>query len=157
MTGTVIVCGVLVVVGLFGIVVPVIPGTLLVLLGILVWATEEGSTGSWVVLALAIVCLAVGAVVKYAVPGRRLRAAVPASTLVCGGAGAVVGFFVIPVVGALVGFPVGIYLAERVRVGPPGAWPSTRTALQAVGVSILIELAAALAATAVWVVGVVAT
>lgn len=157
MTGTVIVSGVLVVVGLFGIVVPVIPGTLLVLLGIFVWASEESSRSSWVVFALAAVCLAVGMVVKYAVPGRRLKAAVPTSTLVCGGVGAVVGFFVIPVVGALVGFPVGIYLAERVRVGAPGAWPSTRTALRAVGVSILIELAAALVASAVWVAGLVAT
>ena len=157
MTGTVIVCGVLVVVGLFGIVVPVIPGTLLVLLGILVWATEESSTASWVVLGIATLCLAVGTVVKYAVPGRRLKAAVPTSTLVYGGLGAVVGFFVIPLVGALVGFPLGVYLAERVRVGAAGAWPSTRSALQAVGVSILIELVAALVATAVWVTGVVVT
>jgi uncharacterized protein YqgC (DUF456 family) len=157
MTGTVIVCVVLVVVGLFGIVVPVIPGTLLVLLGIFVWASEESTTTSWVVLAIATACLAAGTVVKYVVPGRRLKAAVPTSTLVSGGIGAVVGFFVIPVVGALAGFPIGIYLAERVRVGAAGAWPSTRTALQAVGVSILIELAAALVATAVWVTGLVAT
>jgi uncharacterized protein YqgC (DUF456 family) len=157
MTGTVIASGALVVVGLFGIVVPVIPGTLLVLLGIFVWASEEGSTSSWVVFAIATTCLAVGMVVKYAVPGRRLKTAVPTSTLVCGGLGAVVGFFVIPVVGALVGFPVAIYLAERVRVGAADAWPSTRTALRAVGASILIELAAALVASAVWVTGVVAT
>jgi uncharacterized protein YqgC (DUF456 family) len=157
MTGTVIVCGLLVVIGLFGIVVPVIPGTLLVLLGILIWASEESSTSSWVVFGVATACLAVGMVVKYAVPGRRLKATVPASTLVCGGVGAVVGFFVIPLVGALVGFPVGIYLAERARVGAAGAWPSTRTALRAVGLSILIELVAALVATAVWVTGLVAT
>jgi uncharacterized protein YqgC (DUF456 family) len=157
MTGTVIVCGLLVVIGLFGIVVPLIPGTVLVLLGILVWAAEEGSTSSWVVFGIATACLAVGTVVKYAVPGRRLKATVPTSTLVWGGVGAVVGFFVIPVVGALVGFPVGIYLAERVRVGAAGAWPSTRAALRAVGVSILIELLAALVATAVWVAGVVTT
>ena len=155
MTGTVVVCGVLVVVGLFGIVVPVIPGTVLVLLGVLVWASEVGTAAAWTVFALATVCLVVGAVVKYAVPGRRLRAAVPTSTLVVGGAGAVVGFFVIPVVGALVGFPVGIYLAERARVGAAGAWPSTREALRAVGVSILIELAAAVLATGVWVTGIV--
>jgi hypothetical protein len=72
-------------------------------------------------------------------------------------AGAVVGFFVIPVVGALVGFPVGVYLAERARVGPGQAWPSTREALRAVGLSILIELGAALVATAVWIAGVVGT
>ena len=67
-------------------------------------------------------------------------------TLVVGGLCAVVGFFVIPVVGALVGFPIGVYVAERVRVGADGAWPSTKAALKAVGVSILIELAAAVVA-----------
>jgi uncharacterized protein len=157
MNGADLVCGVLVVVGLFGIVVPVLPGTILVLLGILVWASADGSAGAWTVFALATACLVVGAVVKYAVPGRRLRAAVPTGTLVAGGVGAVVGFFVIPVVGALVGFPVGVYLAERARSGAAGAWPSTREALRAVGVSILIEMVAALAATAVWITGAVLT
>jgi hypothetical protein len=157
MTGTVLVCGVLVVVGLFGIVVPGLPGTVLVLLGILVWAARDGSVGAWTVFGLAGACVAVGAVVKYAVPGRRLRAAVPTSTLVVGGAAAVVGFFVIPVVGALVGFPIGVYLSERARVGQAAAWPATREALRAVGLSILIELGAALLATTVWIAGVVAT
>ncbi|HET7432431.1 MAG TPA: DUF456 domain-containing protein [Nocardioides sp.] len=153
MSGTVILCGLLVVVGLFGIVVPVLPGTVLVALGIGVWASERGTAESWTTFALAAGCLVAGAVVKYVVPGRRLKAAVPTRTLVVGGLGAVVGFFVIPVVGALVGFPVGVYVAERVRLGGAGAWPSTRAALQAMAHSILIELVAALAATAVWLAG----
>jgi uncharacterized protein YqgC (DUF456 family) len=157
MSGTVLVCGLLVVVGLFGIVVPVLPGSVLVALGIGIWAGENGSGLAWATFAVAVACLLVGAVVKYAVPGRRLKAAVPTSTLLVGGLAAVVGFFVIPVVGVLVGFPIGIYLAERLRVGADGAWPSTRAALRAVGVSILIELAAAVAATAVWVVGLALT
>jgi uncharacterized protein YqgC (DUF456 family) len=157
MTGTVIVCGVLVVVGLFGIVVPVLPGTVLVALGIGVWASERGTAEAWTTFAVAAVCLVLGAVVKYVVPGRRLKAAVPTSTLVVGGVGAVVGFFVIPVVGALVGFPIGVYVAERARVGGAGAWPSTRAALRALAHSLLIELVAALAATAVWVTGVAAS
>jgi uncharacterized protein len=157
MTGTVVVCGVLVVFGLVGVVVPGVPGTALVLLGILVWAAQEGSPAGWTVFALAVACMTVGAVVKYAVPVRRLRAAVPTSTLVAGGVGAVVGFFVIPVVGALVGFPLGVYLAERARVGAGRAWPSTREALRAVGLSILIELGAGLLAASVWIAGVVLT
>jgi uncharacterized protein YqgC (DUF456 family) len=157
MSGTVLVCGLLVVVGLFGIVVPVLPGSILVALGIGIWAADDGSSGAWVTFAVAMLLLVAGAVVKYAVPGRRLKATVPTSTLVIGGLSAVVGFFVIPVVGALVGFPVGIYVAERLRVGADGAWPSTKAALRAVGVSILIELAAAVAATAVWVGGVALT
>jgi hypothetical protein len=78
-------------------------------------------------------------------------------TLVVGGLFAVVGFFVIPVVGVLVGFPIGVYVAERVRVGAAGAWPSTKAALKALGVSILIELAAAVVATGVWVTGMTLT
>jgi hypothetical protein len=70
---------------------------------------------------------------------------------------AAVGFFVIPVIGLLVGFPVGVYLAERRRVGADAAWPSTRAALRAMGASILIELLAGLLATATWVTGVVLT
>lgn len=157
MTGTDLACGALVVVGLFGIVVPVLPGTLLVLLGILVWASETATTSAWVVFALAAACLVVGAVVKYALPGRRLKAAVPTSTLLVGGAGAVVGFFVVPVVGVLLGFPLGVYVAERARVGHAAAWPSTKAALRALAHSMLIELAAALLATAVWITGLAVT
>jgi uncharacterized protein YqgC (DUF456 family) len=157
MSGTVLVCALLVAVGLFGIVVPVLPGTVLVALGIGIWAYDVGSTGAWVTFSLALLLLVVGAVVKYAVPGRRLKAAVPTRTLVVGGLFAVVGFFVIPVVGVLVGFPIGVYVAERARVGADGAWPSTKAALRAVGVSIVIELAAAVAACVVWVTGMVLT
>jgi uncharacterized protein YqgC (DUF456 family) len=154
MDGTVVVCGLLIVVGLFGIVVPVLPGTVLVALGIGIWAAGQGSAEAWTTFGVATLLLVAGALLKYAVPGRQLRDAVPLRTLVAGGLGAVVGFFVIPVVGVLVGFPVGIYVAEVVRVGTNGAWPSTRAALKAVGLSMLIEMLAALAATIVWIAGV---
>jgi hypothetical protein len=42
-------------------------------------------------------------------------------------------------------------------VGGAAAWPSTKHALRAVGLSILIELAAAVAATGIWVAGVLVT
>ncbi len=67
------------------------------------------------------------------------------------------GFFVIPVIGLFIGFVLGVYLAEHRRVGASAAWPSTQQALKAVGVSILIELAAGIVAALVWFVGVLAT
>jgi uncharacterized protein len=157
MSATVLVCALLVALGLAGIVVPVLPGTVLVALGIGIWAGGKGTAGGWVVFAVAAALLVVGAVVKYAVPGRRLKATVPTRTLVVGALCGVVGFFVIPVVGALAGFPVGVYLAERVRVGSEAARASTVAALRAVGASILIELLAALAATATWIAGIAVT
>ena len=158
MSATEILVAVLIAVGVVGVVVPVLPGTLLVLGAILVWALEVGTTTGWGVFAVAAALLAGGTVVKYLVPGRRLKASgVPSRTLLIGAALAFVGFFVVPVVGLVIGFVLGVYLAERSRVGAAQAWPSTTAALRAVGVSILIELAAACLAAVVWVVGVVVT
>ena len=158
MSATEILIAVLIAVGIAGIIVPVLPGTVLVLGAILVWALEIGTATAWVVLAVAAALLVGGTVVKYLVPGRRLKASgVPNSTLLVGGLLAFVGFFVIPVVGMFLGFVLGVYVAERRRVGATLAWPSTRSALRAVGVSILIELVAAFLAAVTWVVGVVIT
>jgi uncharacterized protein len=147
-----VVAVVLVVVGLFGVLVPVLPGLVLVLVGIGVWAAPRGDALGWTVLGVAAVIVALGTVFKYLLPGARMRAAgVPNRTLFAGGVLGIVGFFVVPVVGLLLGFVLGVYLAESARLGRSAAWPSTRTALAAVGWSIVIELAAGLLATAVWV------
>jgi uncharacterized protein len=150
-------CGVAILVGLVGIVVPILPGTFLMLAAIVIWAAEDGGRLAWSVAAVAALVLLVGQVVKYALPGRRLKATVPTWTLLVGGVAAVIGFFVVPIVGAFVGFPLGVYVAERVRVGGKAAWPSTKAALHAIGVSILIEFLAGVTATAIWLAGVVAT
>jgi uncharacterized protein YqgC (DUF456 family) len=145
-------------VGIAGIIVPVLPGTILVLVAILVWAVEVGTTTGWAVFAVCALLLVVGSVVKYLVPGRQLKTAgVPNRTLLVGALLGFIGFFVIPVIGMFIGFVLGVYLAERARVGGALAWPSTKGALRAVGASILIELVAALLAAAAWVAGVVAT
>ena len=155
LTGSVavtLVAALLVVVGLVGILVPVLPGPVLILTGIAVWAVPRNDAVGWAVLGVAVALVAVGAVLKYLLPGRRMRdAGVPGRTLVLGGLLGIVGFFVVPVVGLLLGFVLGVYLAELGRVGRGRAWPSARHALTAVGWSILIELAAGLLATAVWV------
>jgi uncharacterized protein YqgC (DUF456 family) len=145
-------------VGLVGVIVPILPGLVLVLAAILVWAISEGSPTGWMVFAVAALLIVAGSVVKYVVPNRRLKTTgIPSSTTWFGVAVGVVGFFVIPVIGLLIGFVLGVYLAEYRRVGGAAAWPSTKEALRAVGVSILIELAAGVLAALVWVAGVVAT
>lgn len=146
----------LIAVGLAGVLVPILPGVLLIAAAIVGWAIATGGAAAWTVTGLALAVLLVGGVVKYVVPGRRLQeAGIPGSTQWWGALGAVVGFFVIPVVGIFVGFPVGVYLAEYRRIGPSDAWPSTVHALRAVGLSIVIELASGVVAALLWVVGVV--
>jgi uncharacterized protein YqgC (DUF456 family) len=144
--------------GIVGILVPVLPGSILVVGAILVWAWTVGGASAWTVFAVATGLVAAGAVVKYVLPGRRLQVAgIPASTQWIGATLGVVGFFVVPVVGVFLGFVLGIYLAELRRVGSRRAWPSTVHSLKAVGLSIVIELVAAVLATLVWVVGVALT
>ena len=158
MTVTELLVAVAIAVGIAGIIVPVLPGTILVLGAILVWALEIGTATAWLVFAFATTFLVLGTIVKYLVPGRQLKASgVPNRTLLAGALLAFVGFFVVPVVGMFIGFVLGVYVAERARVGAAGAWPSTKAALRAVGVSILVELVAAFLAVATWVVGVVLT
>lgn len=146
--------GLVILVGLAGIVVPLLPGSMLILGAVLVWTVMEGTRTAWMVFALVTTLLVVGAVVKYVVPGRGLKTAgVPTRSIMLGGILGIVGFFVVPVVGLVIGFLLGVYLSETRRVGRNLAWPSTVAAVKAVGLSVLVELVAALFATGVWVVG----
>ena len=155
MTLTNVLVGLAIAIGLVGIVVPGLPGSLLVAGAIFVWALEVGTTTGWAVFVGASAFIVLGTVIKYAIPGRRMRReGVPTSTLLIGALLGIVGFFVIPVVGIVVGFVLGVYLAELRRLGSQRAWPATVSALKAVGLSILIEFVACLAAAATWAVGV---
>lgn len=165
----------MIVIGLVGIVVPVLPGLVLVWAGVAVWAITRHDSAGWVTLAVATLITVGGSLVKYLLPGRRLRSAgVGWPTLASGAALGVAGFFVIPVVGLFVGFVLGIYLAERFRLSSgrtmppapapsatpsadPSAWASTKAALVAVGWSIAIELATGLLVTTGWLIAVLAT
>jgi uncharacterized protein YqgC (DUF456 family) len=144
--------GVAIAVGLAGVLLPVVPGLLLCWGAVLVWALVERTAVAWTVLTVATALFAVSQVVKYLVPGRRLRSAgVPWGSLAAGGVLGVVGFFVIPVVDMVLGFVGGVYGAERLRLRThAAAWPSTVRALQAVGLSVLIELGAGLLIAATW-------
>ena len=151
-----VVASLVILLGLVGIVVPVLPGTIIIGAAIVGWAAFTGGEAAWIAAGIAVTLLVLGAVVKFAVPHRRLRdVGVPTSTIVIGGILGIVGFFVIPVIGLFIGFIGGVWLAEGRRLGMGKAWPSTKSAVGAVGLSILIELAFGLLATAVFLVGVV--
>lgn len=144
--------GVAIFVGVVGIVVPVLPGALLSWAAILVWALEEQSSTGWIVLAVATVLIGASQVIKYVVPERRMRdAGIPQHSTLIGVLFAIAGFFLIPVVGMFVGFPLGVFISERFRLRANGpAWASTKHALKATGLSMLIELAGTLLAAGVW-------
>lgn len=140
MTLTVIVA-LAILVGLAGTVVPILPGALLVGGSILVWAIFTGGTTAWAGAIGALALVAVGQVLKYLIPGKQLKnSGVPGWVLVVGAVAAVIGFFVIPVVGMVIGFILGIFLAEAARLKTfTDAWPTTWQAMKSTGWSVLIE------------------
>ena len=152
--------GVVMVIGLVGVVLPVLLGTLLILAAGIAWAAlvADDGRGRWVVVGLMALLFFLGIVAKYALPGRRLSGRLPRSTLLWGGLGAVIGFVVLPPIGLLIGGVLGVYLAEVRRLGPgPEARRSTVEVLQAVGLGILVELTAGVLMVAAWLAGLVLT
>ena len=150
-----ILVGLAILVGLVGIVVQILPGNILVLGAILVWAIITGGTAAWVCFAVAAVFVLAAETAQYVLAGRHMRRAeVPWSTLVWGGIAGVVGFFVIPVVGLFVGFVLAVFVAELLRRRDRrAAWRATVAAMQATGITILVQLLGGLLAAATWLVG----
>lgn len=135
-----------------GIVVPILPGTILAAGALLVWALVTGGAVAWSAFALMALVLAIGQLLKYLLPHKSMTAAgVPGRSIMVGGLAAIVGFFAIPVVGLLVGFIGGVYVAEHVRLHDwEAARSSTWVAMKATGFSVLIELGALLVAATIW-------
>jgi uncharacterized protein YqgC (DUF456 family) len=150
--GAELLVGLAILVGLVGIVVPILPGVLLIFGAIAVWAFMTGGTVAWTVFAVATVAMVVTGIVKYTWPGRRLaKSGVPNRSLLIGGLLGIIGFFVIPVIGLFLGFLLGMYVSEAQRHRThSGAWRSTVEATKAVGLSMLVELLGGLIAAGVW-------
>ncbi|MFI5668105.1 DUF456 domain-containing protein [Streptomyces sp. NPDC051704] len=150
--------GLVLLLGVLGVLVPGVPGTWLVWAGVMWWALHERSALAWTLLVAATVLLLVVQVVEWQLPPRRLRGVgVTRRMTVYAGAGALIGFVVLPVLGAVPGFVGGVYLCERLRLGTHGeAWASTRAVMRAVGTSVLVELLACLMVVGAWLGAVVA-
>ena len=140
-------------VGLVGTVVPVVPGLGLVWLAGLVYGLVEGfGTVGLVAFALMTALGAAGTAAGVVVPRRAATAAGAArSSLWLGALLAIVGFFVIPVVGLPLGGALGIQLGEQLRTRDRrSAWRTTRATLTGFGLAALIQLATGVAMVVVW-------
>lgn len=144
------------VVGVIGIVLPVLPGLLLCVGAVLLWAIDTGGTLAWVTFGVALVLYLTGVSLQLLIPGRRMkREGVGGLTLLLGVVGAVVGVVVIPLLGLPIGFVAGIFAAEYLRFHQlDRAWSATKSALRGVLHSMGIELTTALAIAISWTIGI---
>jgi uncharacterized protein len=146
--------------GLAGVVVPVLPGLWLILGAGIVWAVADGGgLERWAAVVVMALMAVAGAAAPYALSNRRSAGTgVPGWVSVAGLVGALIGFFAVPVVGALVGFPAGIFVAELGRVRDiEAAWHATWEAIKGLGMGIAIGFATGVAMIGVWVVTVFTT
>ena len=120
------------------------------------WAIIERSTVGWVTLGIAAALFVAAEVIKYTWPVKRMRAAdVRMSILAIGAVCGVIGFFVIPVIGLLIGFVLGVFAAELVlRRDLRRAWVSTVHALRGVALSVGVDFTGALLSAIAWLVAV---
>ncbi len=157
-TAQLILIGAVMLLGLISVPAPGVPGALMCWAALLWWAVSEHSGLTWAVLAGATGVLALGQVLVWIMPSRRIRdSGVGWRTVMSAGRVAVLGFFLLPVLGGPLGFVGAIYGHERVRLGGGhrAAWSATRRVMRTVGSSVLVELMACLLVTASWLAAVV--
>ncbi|MEU0397836.1 DUF456 domain-containing protein [Streptomyces sp. NPDC006208] len=138
--------------GLLGVLVPGVPGPWLVWAAMLWWSLHVKTGLAWALLVGSTGVLLLTQVVVWLLPPRRLRGVgITRRMAVFAGAGALLGFFLVPVVGAVPGFVGGIYGSERIRLGGHGpAKAATRAVMRAAGTSVLVELFACLLVVGAW-------
>ncbi len=143
-------------VGVFGIIFPVLPGLLVCVAAVLLWAIGTSGPLAWGTFGVVLVLYLCGLTLQYLIPGRRMkRSGVSTSTLLLGLVAAVVGFFVIPLLGAPVGFVLGVFGVEMARYrDTERAWAMTKSAVRGVLQSMGIELSAAFVIAVVWIGGI---
>ncbi|MCP3987875.1 MAG: DUF456 domain-containing protein [Actinomycetia bacterium] len=148
-----ILVAVVMVVGLFGTVVPVLPGLALIWAAALVYGLVVGFGALGVGIMVMLSALVVVAVVKAIWVPKRMADGHDVSrwSQVAALVGAVVGFFVIPVVGVIVGALVGLLLAEYLNQGDwKQAWGATVAVAKGFGLSTLIDIGLAMAMIGLW-------
>lgn len=147
-----LVAAVLIALGIVGIVYPILPGSLAVLTGIVVWALSVRAPEGWWALGLGGILVIAGMLAQTVLTGRTLkRRNIPNRSILFGVLGAVIGMFVIPVVGLFIGFALGLLASEWNRQKDLAvALADTLAAMKSMGVGILVELAAALGAGTVF-------
>lgn len=151
-----IVCGLMILTGAAGIIIPVLPGSVLIGLSLLVWALVVAQPVGWIVFGVGIAFVIAGMLSSTVLIGRAMKTRqIPGRSIIAGLVLGIVGFFFVPVVGLLLGFAVGLFLSEleRHRAFKPALY-SSAAALKATGLGMLAEFGFASMAAGTWGLGV---
>ncbi len=140
-------------IGLVGTIVPILPGILLMWAGVVVYGFLVGFDTLGIVITIAVTLIsALAFALGLIVPKRAAdEAGAARSSQWAAAIGAVIGFFVIPIVGVVVGALVGIALSEY---NSKGSWELARGSTIAVakgfGLSAILQFGCGVAILFVW-------
>lgn len=139
---------VLALIGVIGIIVPVVPGSITILVAMIVWGVWGGSTHAVVFAIIGAALVLAGMTASAVLTKRNLdKKQIPQWPIIVALVGGVVGSFLIPGFGLLIGFVLTLLVCELIRVRDAKVALSTSwTAVKSVGFGMLIELALALLA-----------
>ena len=153
-----LITGLVLLVGVISVILPVLPGSLIVIIGLLVWAVLLGGPVAWTVAAVGVVLTLVGWSASTVLTGRVLRRErIPKGPIFIALLAGLVGLVVLPPLGLFLGFALGLFGAEFFRRGRDvqAAGSASLQALRAVGTGLLIEFFCAGTAASLFVGGAV--
>src|SRR5690625_1572107 len=151
-----LVTGLVLLVGLISLVLPILPGSLVVIIALLVWAVLMGNPVVWTAAAVGMVLTLIGWSACTVLTGRVLhREQLPRGPILIALVAALVGLIVLPPLGLFLGFALGLFGAEYVRRGKDWrtAGSTSLQALRAVGIGLLMEFFFAGTAVSLFVLG----
>lgn len=131
-----ILCGLAILAGVAGTIIPILPGSIVIGLGLLAWALWGGAgTTGWVVLGLGLVFVLAGMASSAVLTDGKLKQHnIPSRSVLAGLVLGVIGMFIIPVVGLFAVFAAGLLVSEFHRTRTfRGAVASSWGALKATG------------------------
>ncbi len=140
-------------VGLAGVVVPVLPGILVIWAVALAYGFAVGfGVLGWITMVVLTVAVVVSIVSSVVVPkSAAAEFGATGQSQLLGLVFGIVGFFVIPVVGLFVGALLGVYLGEYQRLeDSEAAWRATKAVARGFGKSVLIDIGLGVLMVGVW-------
>jgi len=148
-----VLAAIVMVVGLFGLLIPIVPGLLLIWFTALVYGFLVGfGAVGLAVMTILTVLVVISFVSGVVVPRNQAVASGASKSAQLGGLiGAVIGFFVIPVIGLIIGALVGVLMVEMAAKGNwPDAWVATKGVARGFAKSTLIDLLLGVVMITVW-------
>jgi len=151
-----IVIGLVMAIGLVGTIVPVVPGVTLVWGAGLAWAILDGADLiHWSLLAIMTIFFVAAHVLSIYIPSKTTSGPKnPKWTFLFASLCAIVGFFIVPIIGVPLGFAIGVFIRQLIASREFHlALKATGNTLKALGVVVLIQCGCAIAIAATWALG----